>query len=86
MRVKYLATDDVPVGLSNLFFANLSGLSPLTAVPLASAAAACSVPAPGFVCANFSYDILVPQGFSPPGTYSPYLSLDSNRSPFSFFL
>ena len=85
VRVKYLSTDDVPVGLSNLFFNNPSGLNSLTAVPLVSAPAACSVPAPGFVCANFSYDILVPQGFSPSGTYSPYLDLESNRAPFTFF-
>ena len=81
VRVKYLSTDDVPVGLSNLFF---SGPNSLNAVPLGSAPTACSVPAAGFVCANFSYDIDVPQGFSPSGTYSPYLVLESNRTPFYF--
>ena len=81
VRIKYLSTDDVPVGLSNLFF---SGLSSLNAVALGSAPTACSVPAAGFVCANFSYDIDVPQGFSPSGTYSPYLILESDRTPFFF--
>ena len=69
VRVKYLSTDDVPVGLSNLGFYS-SGPNSLNAVPLGSTPTACSVPAAGFVCANFSYDIDVPQGFSPSGTYS----------------
>jgi hypothetical protein len=82
LRVKYLSTDDVPVLLSGLFFNNPFEFSSLNAVPLSATPVACSVPASGFVCANFSYDLTVPQGFSPSGTYTPAVSLQWNRAPF----
>ena len=82
VRVKYWTNDAVPVEVSSLGFNIPTGPNILTAVPLSSTPAACSVPTTGFVCANFTYDILVPQGFSPSGTYSPWLVLEWNRTPY----
>jgi hypothetical protein len=80
LRVKYWMSDDVEIGFSYLGFYVPSGLSSIQATAVGSAPAVCSVPIAGYVCANFTYTLTVPQGTSPSGTYSPYLSLGWYRA------
>jgi hypothetical protein len=39
----------------------------------------------GFVCANFQYDVIVPQANPVAGIYSPFVNLSFDRSPFFVF-
>ena len=77
MRVKYWSTDYIEIGYTYLEF---SGPQYLEATSLGSAPAVCNVPTAGYVCANFTYVLTVPQGFHF-GTYSPYLGLNWFRTP-----
>ena len=76
VRVKYWNTDDVEIGLSWLEF---SGQQWFLATNVGSSPVVCNVPIAGYVCADFTYALTVPQGLQA-GTYSPYFALNWYRA------